>query len=244
MKVDKILENSIKICGEEGYIIYSTCSLNQIENEAVIASILEKFKGEIETVNCSEKLFKFGVKFKEGMVNWRVPIYFDPSNSRFYFEELYSDFHKNIAKTIDKHSQKQFKCSYNFLSDKKCVSKILPSMFHQTYTYSNNHQNSKCFFSDPLNLRNCVRFYAHENDSLSGFIAVLKKKKIVERETKLEETNDNNKENTKMKTIGEDLDEFIEFLGLEEVNLQLKSQRNNVADIPFFEEELELILSL
>lgn len=51
-----------------GKISYSTCSLNPIEDESVVASALKQFKGciELETVSLP------GFKFREGFTNWRV----------------------------------------------------------------------------------------------------------------------------------------------------------------------------
>ena len=41
------------------------CSINPIENEAVIASILEKYKGKIELCNYNKKLNDIGIKFQK-----------------------------------------------------------------------------------------------------------------------------------------------------------------------------------
>ena len=49
---------------------YSTCSLNPIENEAVIGSILRKFKGKIEIVDTSKALP--GLQYRGGITKWRV----------------------------------------------------------------------------------------------------------------------------------------------------------------------------
>ena len=49
-------------------------------------------------------------------------------------------------------------------------------MFHDIYTYKNNHPSALFKFTDPLNLRNCIRVYSHENNSDCFFIAVIHKK--------------------------------------------------------------------
>lgn len=49
---------------------YSTCSLNPIEDEAVLAHLLRKYKGCIELVNVSGELPK--LKRSPGLSTWKV----------------------------------------------------------------------------------------------------------------------------------------------------------------------------
>ena len=50
--------------------MYSTCSLNPIENEAVIAAILQKGEGSLELEDVSQDLP--GLKCHQGMSTWKV----------------------------------------------------------------------------------------------------------------------------------------------------------------------------
>lgn len=50
-----------------GKISYSTCSLNPIENEAVVAAALKEYKGKIRLVNTGLP----GFKFQPGFTKWR-----------------------------------------------------------------------------------------------------------------------------------------------------------------------------
>ncbi|XP_036752630.2 RNA cytosine C(5)-methyltransferase NSUN2 [Manis pentadactyla] len=55
---------------EGGRMVYSTCSLNPIENEAVIASLLEKSEGALELADVSSELP--GLKWMPGISHWKV----------------------------------------------------------------------------------------------------------------------------------------------------------------------------
>jgi len=51
-------------------MVYSTCSLNPIEDEAVIASLLEKSEGALELADVSSELP--GLKWMPGITHWKV----------------------------------------------------------------------------------------------------------------------------------------------------------------------------
>lgn len=51
-------------------MVYSTCSMNPIENESVVANLLLKFKGKLELVDSRHKLP--GLKSMPGLYKWNV----------------------------------------------------------------------------------------------------------------------------------------------------------------------------
>ncbi|MCI4395396.1 hypothetical protein PGIGA_G00179860 [Pangasianodon gigas] len=53
-----------------GRMVYSTCSLNPIEDEAVIASLLERSEGALELADASTDLP--GLKYMPGITSWKV----------------------------------------------------------------------------------------------------------------------------------------------------------------------------
>ncbi|XP_030644819.1 RNA cytosine C(5)-methyltransferase NSUN2 [Chanos chanos] len=53
-----------------GRMVYSTCSLNPVEDEAVIASLLEKSEGALELADSSADLP--GLKWMPGITSWKV----------------------------------------------------------------------------------------------------------------------------------------------------------------------------
>ncbi|XP_060047128.1 RNA cytosine C(5)-methyltransferase NSUN2 isoform X2 [Erinaceus europaeus] len=55
---------------EGGRLVYSTCSLNPVEDEAVVASLLEKSEGALELADVSSELP--GLKWMPGIMHWKV----------------------------------------------------------------------------------------------------------------------------------------------------------------------------
>ncbi|XP_020860107.1 RNA cytosine C(5)-methyltransferase NSUN2 [Phascolarctos cinereus] len=66
----RIVTRGVEQLAEGGRMVYSTCSLNPIEDEAVIASLLEKSEGALELADVSSELP--GLKWMPGITQWRV----------------------------------------------------------------------------------------------------------------------------------------------------------------------------
>jgi len=66
----KILKRGVELLKEGGIIVYSTCSMNPVEDEAVVAAILRMAKGGVILEDCSERLK--GLNSRPGVSNWVV----------------------------------------------------------------------------------------------------------------------------------------------------------------------------
>lgn len=66
----KVAIRAANMLKKGGKMVYSTCSLNPIENEASVAEILRRTKGSLELVDCSKTLE--GFKYRPGMSKWVV----------------------------------------------------------------------------------------------------------------------------------------------------------------------------
>uniref|UniRef100_A0A6G1S643 tRNA (cytosine(34)-C(5))-methyltransferase n=1 Tax=Aceria tosichella TaxID=561515 RepID=A0A6G1S643_9ACAR len=66
----KILKRGVELLSENGIIVYSTCSMNPVENEAVVANILRLGQGKLVLEDCSHKLK--GLNFMPGVSSWTV----------------------------------------------------------------------------------------------------------------------------------------------------------------------------
>ncbi|XP_076257747.1 tRNA (cytosine(34)-C(5))-methyltransferase Nsun2 [Rhynchophorus ferrugineus] len=80
----RILRRGAELLTIGGRIVYSTCSINPVENEAVIHRILTEADGALELVDVSSLLP--GLKYTEGMESWAV----SSRNLEFYdtFDEV------------------------------------------------------------------------------------------------------------------------------------------------------------
>lgn len=67
----RILSRALQMLKPGGRVVYSTCSMNPVENESVVAAAIERCgDGNVEIVDCSNELP--GLKRTPGMTNWKV----------------------------------------------------------------------------------------------------------------------------------------------------------------------------
>mmetsp|Transcript_22357 Transcript_22357/g.41897 ORF Transcript_22357/g.41897 Transcript_22357/m.41897 type:complete len:436 (+) Transcript_22357:83-1390(+) len=66
----QIAMRGLSLLKQEGLMVYSTCSFNPIEDEAVVAAVLAKCKGSVVLENCSSRLG--GLPVRKGLRAWDV----------------------------------------------------------------------------------------------------------------------------------------------------------------------------
>ncbi|KAL9046963.1 MAG: hypothetical protein Q9214_000337 [Letrouitia sp. 1 TL-2023] len=68
----RILVRALQMTKAGGRVVYSTCSMNPVENEAVVATALERCGGisRVDLVDCSDRLP--GLKYMPGLHEWKV----------------------------------------------------------------------------------------------------------------------------------------------------------------------------
>jgi tRNA (cytosine34-C5)-methyltransferase len=66
----RIAKKALELLAKDGLMVYSTCSFNPMENEAVVSALLNEAEGAIELVPIGEKLQP--LKFIPGLSKWSV----------------------------------------------------------------------------------------------------------------------------------------------------------------------------
>ena len=148
-----ILERGFKLLKKGGRIVYSTCSFNPLEDEAVVAAALARHLKQVKIVDVSQELSPF-LRYRPGLTSWKV-------------------LHRGKGKKAGPMWYQNFKDVPDW--QKKLVKE---TMFTSTYTDFNNDEvrhGKPELHDDPLGLKHCMRFYPHDDNQGGFFVAVMEK---------------------------------------------------------------------
>jgi multisite-specific tRNA:(cytosine-C5)-methyltransferase len=153
----RILFRGLQMLKKGGRLVYSTCSMNPVENEAVIASAIEACGGtsKVELVDCSDHLPD--LVRKPGLNRWKV---FDTSalsGGQGKKAHLFTSW-EAFSSTKEKYAIED--------PDRSFSPKISPGMFPPTAASEEAR----------IPLERCIRVYPHLQDTGAFFIAVIEKK--------------------------------------------------------------------
>lgn len=171
----QILNRGIELLKPGGTLVYSTCSMNPLENEAVVAHALRTFGTEIQLVDCSDRLP--GLIRRPGLTSWLVK---DTSRARKCqrvtndsegeknMSTVEDEDHKGKRSDADEGHQIENEPAGWFSSydqvplrrRKKIVNSLFPP---STEELSSSH----------FPLHRCMRLLPHDQDTGAFFVAVL-----------------------------------------------------------------------
>lgn len=155
----EILERGFKLLKKGGRIVYSTCSFNPLENEAVVTAALTRNIKQVQLVDVSKDVSPH-LKYRPGFISWKV-------FHRGKGQKVKAEWYKNYADVHEHH--------------KKAIKE---TMFNYTYTDFNNEPERLVrqldgtvddLRADPLNLKRCMRFFPHDDNQGGFFVAVFEK---------------------------------------------------------------------
>lgn len=151
----RILFRGLQLLKKGGRLVYSTCSMNPVENEAVVASAIESCGGnaKVKLVNCSDHLPN--LIRKPGLNKWKV---LDTSHvsGEDKINHMFTSW-EAFQKTKEKYDEEGFGRQFS--------SKITQGVFPPIATSEDER----------IPLEHCVRVYPHLQDTGGFFIAVLEK---------------------------------------------------------------------
>jgi multisite-specific tRNA:(cytosine-C5)-methyltransferase len=151
----RILVRGLQLLKKGGRLVYSTCSMNPVENEAVVASAIEQSGGtaKVQLVDCSEYLPN--LKRKPGLNQWKV---LDTStiNGEDKINHMFTSWAK-FVETKEKYEKEE--------PGRQFSNKIIPGVFPPIARSDDER----------IPLERCVRVYPHLQDTGGFFIAVLEK---------------------------------------------------------------------
>jgi 16S rRNA C967 or C1407 C5-methylase (RsmB/RsmF family) len=158
----KILIRALELAKVGGVVSYSTCSLNPIENEAVVRSALLACQGGCDTGEKGERAVELlewpcpkGLLLQKGLTTWRVASYSDSSTN----DKKYDDDVDGSRLTWHKSYTSATEAGMNELT-----STMWPAALDK----------NECS-EDGLNLDRCRRLLPQDQDTGGFFVALIRK---------------------------------------------------------------------
>ncbi|KAF2193784.1 S-adenosyl-L-methionine-dependent methyltransferase [Zopfia rhizophila CBS 207.26] len=152
----RILERGLQLLKIGGRLVYSTCSMHPVENEAVIAAAIKKCGGvsKVQLVDCSDEMPL--LKRRPGLTSWKV---FDMTtvqgkDKKAHFFSSFEKFEERKRIFEKEEPGRQFS------------NKIYPDMFPPPPVPDDER----------IPLERCMRIYPHLQNTGAFFIAVFEKK--------------------------------------------------------------------
>ena len=159
----------------EGFVLYCTCSMNPIENEAVVASVLRAQKDAIRIMRIDHiaRDERFDIKLRPGMTTWGVPL----SQKATQFKSPVGSYQEARESSSPDNSE-SLACLQDVIPNNSPLVKV--SQFHEIFPHHTKNENSTDEWITK-SLHECRRLMVTDNDEYTTgfFFALFKKVKDV-----------------------------------------------------------------
>lgn len=168
----QIVERGVDLLRPGGRLVYSTCSMNPIENEAVVAHVLREYGNDIELVDCSKRLPQ--LVRRDGLTSWLVAKnYGNRSRSersgKQYCEDRCNSISDETNAIQNKNGENWFQTFEEVPQGQRF--KVVRSLFPPS---------AEELASGKFPLRFCLRIVPHDQDTGAFFVAVFQKKALMQ----------------------------------------------------------------
>ncbi|KAH6633070.1 S-adenosyl-L-methionine-dependent methyltransferase [Boeremia exigua] len=152
----RILFRGLQMLKKGGRMVYSTCSMNPVENEAVVAAAIEACGGvsKVQLVDMPDHLPN--LKRRPGLNTWKVLDTSSVAGSNDKTAHMFSSW-EAFEKAKAKYAVEEPERSFSQKVSKGCFPQIVPSP------------------EERIPLERCMRVYPHLQDTGGFFIAVIEK---------------------------------------------------------------------
>ena len=142
----RILSRGLQLLKKGGRLVYSTCSMNPVENEAVVASAIESCGGikKVRLVDCSDHLPN--LLRKPGLNKWKV-VDVTSVNGEQKMNHMFTNWDA-FEKARDKYEKED--------PGRQFSNKIVPGVFPPIAASE----------EERIPLEHCIRVYPHQQDTI------------------------------------------------------------------------------